>query len=42
MMFPDLRPLAWLAIVGLVCGPLVVIGGLVWLIVFIVNHVRFV
>jgi hypothetical protein len=42
MEFPDLTPVFYLAIFGLVCGFLALGGGVGWLIWFLSNHVQFV
>lgn len=42
MHFPDMRPLFYLAIFGLICAGGAIIGGLGWLAWFIVNHVQIV
>lgn len=38
----NLAPLFWLALFGLACAALLFIGGGGWLIVFLIEHVRFV
>lgn len=38
----DLRPLFWLAIFGIVCAAVALVGGSFWLIAFVLEHVRFV
>lgn len=38
----NLAPLFWLALFGLVCTALVFIGGGVWAILFVIEHVRLV
>lgn len=39
---PDLRPLFWLAMFGLLCAAALIIGGAGWLVWFVVDHVRFI
>ncbi|WP_262529413.1 hypothetical protein [Agrobacterium tumefaciens] len=41
-MIPDLTAIFYLAIFGLICGVIALLGGAGWLIFFIVNHVRIV
>lgn len=38
----NLAPLFWLALFGLACAVLLVIGGGAWLIALLIEHVRFV
>lgn len=41
-MIPDLTAIFYLAIFGLICGVLALVGGAGWLIWFVVNHVQIV
>lgn len=41
-MIPDMTAIFYLAIFGLICGVVALLGGTGWLIFFIVNHVRIV
>lgn len=38
----NLAPLFWLALFGLACAALLAIGGGVWAILFVIEHVRLV
>ncbi|WP_274868311.1 hypothetical protein [Sinorhizobium meliloti] len=39
---PDMTGIFYLAIFGLICGAIGGVGGLAWLVYFVVNHVQIV